>query len=111
MYNRIWKLLIFLFLIISSECHLVYHKTLSRLAVTSARKAFTTAGANPQDVIASSKNGLKKIFNKAKESKLFNFLFGATVKILNTINSNELVEIGNCVVMQQRCILSRQNLV
>jgi len=95
---KIWKLLILLILIISSECHLVSHKTSKRLAVTSARKAFASSGANPQDVIASLKNGFKKIFNKAKESKLFNFLFGATIKILNTINSNELVEIGNCVV-------------
>jgi hypothetical protein len=44
------------------------------------------------------KNGFQKFIKNAQNSKLFNFLFGAFLKIANTVNSNAVVDLGKCAL-------------
>lgn len=87
------KVCIILFLIISLECH--------SLAIHS-RKTFRSDENSEDDsqptILEKIKDAFRSKFQAAKDSKLFNFLFGAVMKILNMLNGNPLLNIGICAI-------------
>jgi hypothetical protein len=95
------KFLIILFLIISLECHSVstHYKRYKRHQVVGDAESKSKINlSNPQNVLESLKTHFYKLLQNAQNSRLFNFIFGAVLKIISLINGNAVLELGKCVV-------------
>jgi hypothetical protein len=93
---KIMKLLIMLFLIISLECHTV--RTLIKRSKNLTSELANEEKKSLQGNMSILTEKFKELFGKAQESKIFNFIFGAVLKIISLMNGNAVMEVGKCIV-------------
>jgi len=83
-------------LIISIECHTVTTFIRRSKYLSSFQEAEEKKGIAGN--ISALTDKFNQIFSKAKEIKLFNFIFGAILKIISLMNGNAIIETAKCVV-------------
>jgi hypothetical protein len=103
--KKIMKILIVLFLIISLECHSValYSKRRSHRRIEEDEEENEDNEDTEEDdseptILEKIQESFISKVKAAKDSKLFNFIFGAVMKILNLLNGNAMINLAMCAV-------------